>query len=308
MSGNWGPATAYLEKISFSNKQKFKILTLTGATGYLGSNLIPFLLDNYGIGELRALGRNEWKLEQLADTYGITPMICDIRDESRVNSCLENSDVVIHAAALKRVTMGALNPMEIIKTNVIGSMNVLHACINHNVKRLIAISSDKAVEPLNLYGITKACAERMFYERSKMKDCPVIIKIVRYGNLISSRGAFIPRAIKDIKIGKQINITDMDMTRFIFTKQEALNLIKQAIEDETDNIVILPDFNTVRKARLGDMIQWLKEYYNSDSKINIIGRFSGEKLHESLAIGITSEKVNVAKEEFLAILKEEKLI
>lgn len=292
-----------------------KTIAITGATGFLGQALIPFLIENYHPKTIRLLGRSEFKLAQIIrgenlkyDLDQFRPMICDIRDRERVFSCLKDADLVIHTAALKRLEICNYNPQEAIKTNVVGSMNVMDACINVGVKKAVFISSDKAVNACNLYGRTKAVMESMVIERARMlgNNTPIMC-VVRYGNVIGSTGAVIPYFIKLAKEGKALPITDAIMTRFLLTKKEALNTVKRTIDEGNQSEIIVP--NDLKAMGIIDIATSICDYIGKPYEFVSIGSWPGEKLHEEISEGNTSDKARqVENDEFISMLKEEGLL
>jgi FlaA1/EpsC-like NDP-sugar epimerase len=294
---------------------KYPCIAVLGATGFLGQALIPFLLKEYNPKVIRLLGRSEFKLAQIIrgngykyDLNKFRPLICDIRDRERVFSCLKDVDLIIHTAALKRLEIINYNPQEGVKTNVIGSMNVMDACINLGVQKAVFISSDKAVNATNLYGKTKAVMESMVIERAKMvgNGTPKMC-IVRYGNVIGSTGAVIPFFISLARQGKPLPVTNLLMTRFLMTKKHALELIKTAIDKGGQGKVIIPQ--SIKSISVGNMVGYINRYFHSDAGMQSIGEWSGEKLHEEIVPEWSSfDADRVTYEEFIEMLKEEELI
>lgn len=279
---------------------------LTGATGYLGNLLIPFLLDKYHPQELHLFARNEHKLAVLKKKYPQTTVcIGDIRDRERVKTKIEGCNLVIHAAALKRVDSGSIDPQEMIKTNIIGSMNVMDACIQLKIPHAIFVSSDKAVNPLNLYGKTKSVVESMVLERAKTLK-HTIITVIRYGNVLGSTGSVIPFFISQAKQNQPLTITNHEMTRFLITKKEVLDIISRAIIEKKQSQVILPK-QLISTTIIG-LAQLIKGHLCSSSEIVNIPMQSGEKIHEEIEQGISSDKYLICRDELLNILKEEELL
>lgn len=290
-----------------------KTIVITGATGYLGQALIPMLLE-YKPESIRLLGRNELKLSQIQRQYGdlyknqqFRPMICDIRDRERVFSCLKDADLVIHAAALKRLEVCNYNPQEAIKTNVLGSMNVMDACLNVGVKKAVFISTDKAVEPTNLYGATKKVMEEMVLQRSIMlgNNLPKMT-IVRYGNVVGSTGAVIPYFIQLAKEGKALPITADTMSRFIIAKKDAVDTVKTAIESNAS--ICLP--SKLKAVYIASAAKWINDYLGNEAGTYEIGMFAGEKLMECLAPVVYSDfpEYQLTQAEFIKLLIEEGLL
>ena len=286
-----------------------KIL-LTGSTGFLGQLLIPYLLEQYNPSQIKLLGRNEGKMYQIIEKYNdkrLKPELGDVNDLLKMTSIVKDVDLVIHAAALKRVDLCNLCPQEAVKTNIIGTFNLLHACINWSkIKKLVYISTDKSLHPTNLYGKTKSVAESMLLERQK-QGLPFQVTSVRWGNCISSTGAFFPKAIEAIKKGEDIYLTSREMTRFLMTKRMILEVIRNAIYVGANEIVIPKELLAIN---IGRGLEIIKDYFQSKSKVKISSIVSGEKLAEELAYGVFSDekKYQVTREKFLELLKEEGLI
>jgi len=292
---------------------QYETVVLTGATGYLGNLLIPHIIETYKPHSLRLFARSEWKLAQILRQYNdlydmrlLRPLVGDIRDRERVFSAIKGADLVIHTAALKRLEICNYNPQEAIKTNVVGSMNVMDACVNLNPHKAIFISSDKAYRPKNLYGITKACMEEMVRQRAlAIATGNPTMTLVRYGNVIGSTGAVIPYFINLAKAGLHLPITDPRMTRFLITKKVAWETVKWAIENGKQGEVVLP--TKIKSMKITDIAETINALHLNHTGTREIGMFSGEKLHEELDEGVTSENVNTTKDEFREMLKEDGL-
>ena len=206
-----------------------KKILITGGTGSFGRELTKFLLKNFPkIKKLVIFSRDELKQYDMSKTYNVKEYHCiryfigDFRDKERVNMALKDIDYVIHAAALKQVDTAEYNPFETIKTNVVGTQNIIESCLNNNVKKMIALSTDKAVSPIKLYGATKLCAEKLVVSANNIKGKnPLIFSIVRYGNVLGSRGSVLP-AFQKQKTKNVINITDKNMTRFNISLKDSI--------------------------------------------------------------------------------------
>ena len=271
---------------------------LTGGTGSLGKALSRYILDNYQPKKLIIFSRDEFKQSEMAKDFpddNIRFFIGDVRDKERLQQALTGVDYCIHAAALKQVPTLEYNPEEAIKTNVTGSMNVIAGCIRENVKRCVLVSTDKAVSPVNLYGATKLCAEKLFlaanaYNKTKFS-------FVRYGNVIGSRGSVIPffQSLKAKGVTK-IPITDLEMTRFWITLDEAVDLVMTALESSKD--IVIPKAPAMSMTAVARAIV-------PDCEFEIIGIRPGEKIHESLGDDYTSDKAyQLTEEEFLEKVKK----
>lgn len=262
----------------FENK---KIL-ITGGTGSLGKALTKKLLD-YGASIVRIYSRDEWKQTQMQSEFDDNRLrffIGDIRDKERLFRAMEDIDIVIHAAALKQVPVAEYNPFEAVKTNVNGAQNVIEACLDSGVKIAIGVGTDKAVSPLNTYGATKLLMERLFVSANFWKgDKNIKFLCVRYGNVLGSRGSVVPIFIEQIKSGKDITVTDPNMTRFNITMEQAVNLVFRAIKNGKGGEVFIPKLKAYTVGLVKDALLELLDGKNTIKEIPIR---PGEKLHEVL--------------------------
>lgn len=271
-----------------------KKILITGGTGSLGIALTKRLLES-NVDTIRIFSRNESKqidMESKFDDERIRYFLGDIRDYKRLVRAIEDVDIVFHAAALKHVPKIEYNPFESIKTNVIGSQNVIDACIETNVKKAICIGTDKAVSPLNTYGATKLLMEKLFVTANNYLDPKkhaTKFIAVRYGNVLGSSGSVIPKFIEQIKNKKKITITDNQMTRFSITMDEALDFILKASEYGKGSEIFVPK---IRSYSIYDIKEALIEILG-DYGEEIIGIRPGEKLHETL---ISSEEIRYSWE------------
>lgn len=275
---------------------KDKTILLVGGTGSFGSNFLKVLLEKQPYA-VRIYSRDEHKQSILLNTYGgvgkgnnLSGFIGDIRDKDRLMRAMENVDIVIHAAALKQVQSCEYNPFETIKTNILGSMNVVDCALNHNVDRVLAISTDKAVSPLNLYGATKMCMERLFLNANCYRGTKKRTKFscTRYGNVVASRGTIVPIWREYIKTGKTIAITNPEATRFWIGMKEANNFVAECVE--------MMDFLGggeifVPKIPSTKVMDVFKALAGEDYPFEIIGDRIGDKLHETL---ISADEVEQA--------------
>ena len=261
---------------------KGKILLITGGTGSFGNAVVRHLV-NSDIKEIRIFSRDEKKQDDMRKHYWNSKLkfyLGDVRDARSVLTGMRGVDYVFHAAALKQVPSCEFHPMEAVKTNVIGTENVLNAAENHNVSKVIVLSTDKAVYPINVMGLSKALLEKVMISRSRnLKSNKIVFCGTRYGNVMGSRGSVIPLFVDLIKSGKPLTITDPEMTRFMMTLEDAVELVLYTFENG------LPGDIFVQKspaATISVLAKALIELYNSDSKIKIIGTRHGEKLYETL--------------------------
>jgi UDP-N-acetylglucosamine 4,6-dehydratase len=276
---------------------KGKVLMITGGTGSFGNAVLNRFLKT-DIGEIRIFSRDEKKQDDMRHEYQsklpevagkIKFYIGDVRDLQSVKNAMYGVDYIFHAAALKQVPSCEFFPMEAVKTNVVGTDNVLTAAIEVGVKSVICLSTDKAAYPVNAMGTSKAMMEKVVVAKSRTVS-PDKTKIccTRYGNVLCSRGSVVPLWIEQIKAGKPITITDPNMTRFIMSLDEAIDLVLFAFENGTSGDIL------VQKApacTIGVLAQAVKELFHSNNDIRIIGIRHGEKMYETL---LTNEECSNA--------------
>jgi UDP-N-acetylglucosamine 4,6-dehydratase/UDP-glucose 4-epimerase len=271
-----------------------KKILITGGTGSLGQALTHRLLQK-NVKTIRILSRNENKQIEMESKFNddrLRFFLGDIRDKERLVRATEDIDYVFHAAALKHVPKIEYNPFEAIKTNVIGSQNVIDACLEANVKKAICIGTDKAVSPLNTYGATKLLMEKLFVTANNYLDPKkhaTKFIAVRYGNVLGSSGSVVPKFIEQIKNKKKITITDNQMTRFSITMDEALDFILKATEYGQGSEIFVPK---IRAYTIFDIKNALTEILG-DYEEEIVGVRPGEKMHETL---INNEEIRYSWE------------
>ena len=259
-----------------------KIILITGGTGSFGNAILNGFLK-LDIREIRIFSRDEKKQEDMRHLFQNSKIkfyIGDVRDFDSINNAMLGVDFVFHAAALKQVPSCEFFPMEAAKTNVFGTYNVIKAANLNDVKKVICLSTDKAAYPINAMGISKALMEKVALAESRnIKVGGPIICITRYGNVLASRGSVIPLFIQQIKSGKPLSVTDPNMTRFMMSLDEAVDLVLFAFEhgNQGDLFVQKSPSSTI-----GDLALALKKIFNSNSDVNIIGPRHGEKLFETL--------------------------
>ena len=260
-----------------------KKILITGGTGSLGQALTKKLL-NLNVSTIRIFSRNEHeqiKMESKFNDSRLRFFLGDLRDFNRLSRAIEDVDIVFHAAALKHVPKIEYNPFEAIQTNVIGSQNLIDACLNEDVEKAIAISTDKAVSPLNTYGATKALMEKLFVSASNYSN-PEKHKTkfitIRYGNVLGSSGSVIPKFIEQIKAKQKVTITDPEMTRISITMDEALEFILKATEFGKGSEIFVPKL----KAYSIEDIRIVLSEILEDTGMEKIGIRAGEKIHEVL--------------------------
>lgn len=255
-------------------------LLITGGTGSLGRALVKQLLDQSKVRTIVIYSRDELKQQEMRIELGnderLRFFLGDIRDYARLCTALHNVDYVVHAAALKQVDTGEYNPMEFVKTNVLGSQNVIDACISAKVKKVVALSTDKASSPINLYGATKLTADKLFTAANNYSFAfGTAFSVVRYGNVMGSRGSVIP-FFKDLaNSGKSIPVTDIRMTRFWITLEQAVNFVLETFDIMTGGELYVPRIPSMKIVDLAGSLA-------PKSQIEEIGIRPGEKLHEEM--------------------------
>jgi len=274
-----------------------KTILITGGTGSLGSKFIPMTLSKFNPKKVIIFSRDEMKQWEMAKNFSdddrVRFIIGDVRDRERLYRALDSVDFVVHAAATKIVPTAEYDPFECVKTNVLGAMNLIDACIDKGVKRVVALSTDKASSPANLYGATKLTSDRLFVAgNSYSGDRNTIFSVVRYGNVMGSRGSVIPFFIS--RGNEKLPITDKRMTRFMITLEQGVGLIWQAFEDMKGGEIYvkkIPSMNIVDIAKS----------VNDNAQVFEIGIRPGEKLHEQM-IGVEDAHYTYEYEGFYKIL------
>ena len=259
---------------------KNKKLLITGGTGSFGNAVLDKFLDS-DITEVRIFSRDEKKQHDMRVTYNnpkIKFFIGDVRDRQSLLSAVNGVDYIFHAAALKQVPSCEFFPIEAVKTNVLGTENVLSVAIQNNVKKVICLSTDKAVYPINAMGTSKAMMEKVFVAKSRTSDSTVICG-TRYGNVMASRGSVIPHFCDQIKSGKDITVTDPNMTRFMMTLDDAVNLVLFAFENGNSGDIFVQKSPSTT---IGELASTMKKIYKSSVEIKNIGIRHAEKMHETL--------------------------
>ncbi len=259
-----------------------KILMITGGTGSFGNTVLKRFLDT-DVKEIRVFSRDEKKQEDMRIALASAKVkffIGDVRDYNSLTNAMAGVDYIFHAAALKQVPSCEFYPMEAVKTNVIGTENVLNAAIATGVARVVVLSTDKAVYPINAMGISKAMSEKLMVAKSRLipTSGPVICA-TRYGNVMASRGSVIPLFVNQLKSGEPLTVTDPNMTRFLMSLEDSVDLVLHAFEhaEQGDIFVQKAPASTV-----ADLAQALKELFAYDNPVKVIGTRHGEKLYESL--------------------------
>lgn len=272
---------------------KNKTLLITGGTGSFGNAVMKRFLHT-DVKEIRIFSRDEKKQDDMRKLYKNDKLkfyIGDVRDLASVKNAMYDVDYVFHAAALKQVPSCEFFPLEAVKTNVLGTDNVLTGAIEMGIKKVICLSTDKAAYPINAMGISKAMMEKVFVAKSRTVDSnKTLICGTRYGNVMASRGSVIPLFIDQIKSGQPLTITDPSMTRFLMSLEEAVELVVFAFENAKAGDIMVQKSPA---STIGDLAIAVKELFKADNEIKIIGTRHGEKLYETL---LTKEEHVVAKD------------
>lgn len=258
-----------------------KILLITGGTGSFGNAVLRVLL-NSGLREIRILSRDEKKQDDMRKKYNNSKIkfyIGDVRDYQSVSNAVRGVDFIYHAAALKQVPSCEFHPLEAVKTNVLGTENVLEAAINCGVQRVVVLSTDKAVYPINAMGISKAMMEKVAVAKSRNGN-GIVINVTRYGNVMCSRGSVIPLFTQQIRSGQPITITDPDMTRFMMTLDDAVDLVLYAFQHGQPGDIFVQKAPAATIETLARALTGLLG--KPEHEVRVIGTRHGEKLYEAL--------------------------
>ena len=270
-----------------------KILLITGGTGSFGNAVLRRFL-NTDIREIRVFSRDEKKQEDMRielNNEKVKFYIGDVRNYDSLNFAMPGVDYVFHAAALKQVPSCEFYPMEAVRTNILGTENVLNAAIVNKVKKVIVLSTDKSVYPINAMGISKAMMEKVMVAKARTTDnTKTILSGTRYGNVMASRGSVIPLFVKQIKERKPLTVTDPNMTRFLMSLEDAIDLVLYAFNHAKQGDIFV---QKAPASTIGDLATALKELFKADNEVKIIGTRHGEKLYETL---LTREEMAKAKD------------
>lgn len=261
--------------------QQNKTLLITGGTGSFGNAVLNRFLDTDHFSEIRVFSRDEKKQDDLRKKVNnpkVKFYLGDVRDKRSVDNVMRGADYVFHAAALKQVPSCEFFPMQAVRTNVLGTENVLDSAVQNKVQKLVVLSTDKAVYPINAMGISKAMMEKVMIAKSRNSDTTLLCG-TRYGNVMASRGSVIPLFIQQIKENKAITITDPEMTRFMMTLDDAVDLVLYAFENASAGDMFV---QKAPAATIDTLARALKELYNASNEIKYIGTRHGEKLFEAL--------------------------
>lgn len=272
---------------------------VTGGTGSLGKALVKHLLESTEVRRIAIFSRDELKQLQLKKEFNndsrLRWFLGDVRDIDRLKRALHGVDYVIHAAALKQVDTGEYNPMEFIKTNVLGSQNVIDAAIETGVKRVVALSTDKASSPINLYGATKLTADKLFVAANNYSfSYGTTFSVVRYGNVMGSRGSVIPYFKEIAELGNPLPITDMRMTRFLISIQQAVKFVIESLEMMEGGELYVPKIPSIKVTDLAQAVA-------PGVQMIEIGMRPGEKLHEEMISEDDSRRTIVLNDRFVVM-------
>jgi len=254
-----------------------KTVLITGGTGSFGKKFTEMVLQKYTPKKIIIFSRDEMKQYEMSKQFNqenVRYFIGDVRDPDRLHRAFNGVDIIVHAAALKIVPTAEYNPFEVVKTNIFGAENVINVAIDNNVKKVIALSTDKAANPVNLYGATKLCAEKMFVAANNYSPHGTKFSVVRYGNVFGSRGSVVPFFKQCVKKGV-VPITDKRMTRFWITLEQGVEFVFQCIENMEGGEIFIPKIPSMKVTDLAKVVC-------PDCRQEVIGIRAGEKLHETL--------------------------
>ncbi len=261
---------------------KNKIIMITGGTGSFGNEVLKRFLPT-DVGEIRIFSRDEKKQEDMRIELNNPKLkfnIGDVRDYDSIHQAMKGVNYVFHAAALKQVPSCEFYPHEAVRTNVLGAENVMTAAIANKVSKVVMLSTDKAVYPINAMGLSKALMEKFMVAKARMQsESETVLCATRYGNVMVSRGSVIPLLVSQLKGGKELTITDPNMTRFLMSLDNSVDLVLQAYQLGRQGDIFV---QKAPASTIGDLAQALKELFNLDNPVQIIGTRHGEKLYESL--------------------------
>jgi len=277
-----------------------KSVLVTGGTGSFGRHFVDALLELTEIARVIVFSRDELKQHEMQEHYGDLPrlrfFLGDVRDKDRLLRALDGVDIVVHAAALKQIPAAEYNPFEFVKTNVLGAQNIIDAAIDRGVRKVLALSTDKASSPVNLYGATKLVSDRLFVAGNAYSGAkPTRFAVVRYGNVAASRGSVIVK-LKKIKPGDEFQLTDERMTRFWITLDQAVRFVLASLQEMRGGEIFVPKLPTMK---ITDLVAALAP----GARLKTVGIRPGEKLHEEM-ISADEARHTIDREDHFTILPE----
>ncbi len=259
----------------FDNKN----ILVTGGTGSFGKKFISHVLKNFNANKIIVFSRDELKqseMQNLMNDSSLRYFIGDVRDRDRLRTAFKGVDLVVHAAALKQVPAAEYNSFEFVKTNVLGAQNIVQACLRSNVKKVISLSTDKAVSPINLYGATKLCSDKIFLSANNFKgNKNITFSVVRYGNVAGSRGSIMPYLLNSKKNNKKVNLTDKKMTRFNISLNDSVEMVLWSLKNTVGGEIVIPK---IPSYKIMDLLKATK----NDKNYKTVGIRLGEKINEEL--------------------------
>jgi UDP-N-acetylglucosamine 4,6-dehydratase/5-epimerase len=262
---------------------KDKTLMITGGTGSFGNEMLRYFLNNTEVAQVRIFSRDEEKQDRMRNELRSSRVkfyIGDVRDYESIDKAIKGVDMVFHAAALKQVPSCEFFPIEALRTNALGAENLLEAAVDNKVSKVVVLSTDKAVYPINAMGMTKALMEKIMIAKARWADPKeTVLCATRYGNVMASRGSVIPLFVKQIKEGKELTITDPDMTRFLMSLEESVKLVLYAYEHAQPGDIFV---QKAPASTILDLAKALLKIFKANNEIKIIGSRHGEKKHETL--------------------------
>ena len=284
---------------------KNKSILITGGTGSFGNYFVNYLLKNFSnLKKIVVFSRDEYKQNLMQDNFKkvrgnnkLRFFLGDVRDKSRLSLAFREIDIVVHAAALKQVPAAEYNPIEFVKTNVLGSQNIIECALESKIKKIIALSTDKACSPINLYGATKLCADKLFISANNIKgNQNITFAVVRYGNVINSRGSVVPKLIAQKDKGL-FELTDLKMTRFSITLKQGVEAVIWALKKCSGGEIVIPKIPSYSLPILARAI-------NKKNKIMITGIREGEKTHEEM-VSASDSNLTIDIGKYYLILKDQ---
>ncbi|MCX6808592.1 MAG: polysaccharide biosynthesis protein [Candidatus Berkelbacteria bacterium] len=283
-----------------------KVIFVTGGTGSWGHELVKQMLENYKPKEIRIYSRGEHKQVEMKREFGNNPLlrfiIGDVRDKNILGLAMKGSDYVFHLAALKHVPICEENCWEAVLTNIYGTQNVIECAIANQVKKVVDISTDKAVDPLNLYGCTKACGEKMIINANENYVSDTKFVCIRGGNVMGTNGSVLPLFKRQIAESNEITITDPNMTRYLMSTREAISLVFQAVLNSEGGEIFVMRMPATKVSNIAEVMT--KLFGNDETKQKIIGVRPGEKLHEVLVSKNESPRTKIYNEKYYVILPQ----